>query len=165
MKLLDILKFKEVYYMKKCLNILFIFMLISQTMFTSVVFGTVVDAEGSKKNIKTDLSYEDNEGNSVDHEEYEGDISVVVESSVENKDIEEIEAEYKEAIELSIPEQIQLEEGQSDSLVSGETEVAEYNASLNGIVEVEFNEEFEVLELEALEGTFTLRGEIEADEE
>ncbi len=151
-------------YMKKSLNILFIFMLISQTMFTSVGFGTVVDAEGSKKNIKTDLSYEDNEGNIVDPEEYEGDISVVVEWSVENKDIEEIESGYKEAIELSIPEQIQLEEGQSDSLLSGGTEVAEYNASLNGIVEVEFNEEFEALELEELEGTFTLRGEIEAEE-
>ena len=148
--------------MKKGLNILFIFMLISQTMFTSVGFGTVVDAEGSKKNIKTDLSYEDNEGNIVDPEEYEGDISVVVEWSVE--DIEEIEDGYKETIELSIPKQIILEEGQSDSLLSGETEVAEYNALLDGIVEVEFNEEFEALELEELEGTFTLRGEIEAEE-
>src|SRR5690625_1152260 len=150
------------YYMKKDLYSHFIFMLISQTMFTSVGFGTVVDAEGSEKNIKTDLSYEDNEGNVVDPEEYEGDISVVVEWSVE--DIEEIEDGYKETIELSIPEQIILEEGQSDSLVSGETEVAEYNALLDGIVEVEFNEEFEALELEALEGTFTLRGEIEAEE-
>lgn len=150
--------------MKKGLNILFIFMLISQTMFTSVGFGTVVDAEGSEKNIKTDLSYEDNEGNVVDPEKYEGDISVVVEWSVEDKDIEEIEAGYKETIELSIPEQIILEEGQSDSLLSGDTEVAEYNALLDGIVEVEFNAEIEALELEGLEGTFTLRGEIEAQE-
>src|SRR5690625_7466664 len=114
------------YYMKKDLYSHFIFMLISQTMFTSVGVGTVVDAEVSKKNIKTDLSYEDNEGNIVDPEEYEGDISVVVEWSVE--DIEEIEDGYKETIELSIPKQIILEEGQSDSLLSGETEVAEYNA-------------------------------------
>src|SRR5690625_7972622 len=99
-------------------------MFILKTMFTSIRFGTVVDTEGSEKNIKTDLSYEDNEGNVVDPEEYEGDISVVVEWSVE--DIEEIEDGYKETIELSIPEQIILEEGQSDSLVSGETEVAEY---------------------------------------
>src|SRR5690625_593017 len=163
--ILYIKKLKEVYYMKKGLNILFIFMLISQTMFTSVGLGTVVDAEGSKKNIKTDLSYEDNEGNIVDPEEYAGDISVVVEWSVENKDIDEIEAGYKETIELSIPEQIILEEGQSDRLLSGDTEVAEYNALLDGIVEVEFNEEIEALELEELEGTFTLRGEIEAEEE
>src|SRR5690625_2575436 len=160
--ILYIQKLKEVYYMKKGLNILFIFMLISQTMFTSVGFGTVVDAEGLEKNIKTDLSYEDNEGNIVDPEEYEGDISVVVDWSVE--DIEEIEDGYKETIELSIPKQIILEEGQSDSLLSGETEVAEYNAVLDGIVEVEFNEEFEALELEELEGTFTLRGEIEVEE-
>ena len=139
-------------------------MLISQTIFTSVGFGTVVDAEGSKKNIHTDISFKGEDGNDVNPEEYEGDISVVVDWSVKKEDIEEIEEGYKETIELSLPKQIQLEEGQSDHLVFEETEVAIYTALANGIIEVEFNDEVEVLELEELEGTFTLQGEIEAEE-
>src|SRR5690625_1490795 len=156
-KIMNRKKLKEVNDMKKGLHILFIFMLISQTIFTSVGFGTVVDAEGSKKNIHTDISFKGEDGNDVNPEEYEGDISVVVDWSVKKEDIEEIEEGYKETIELSLPEQIQLEEGQSDHLVFEETEVAIYTALANGIIEVEFNDEVEALELEELEGTFTLQ--------
>src|SRR5699024_3161709 len=48
--------------------------------------------------------------------------------------------------------------------VSEGTEVATYTVLANGIIEVEFNDEVEVLKLEELEGTFTLQGKIEAEE-
>src|SRR5699024_3212318 len=140
-------------------NILFVFMLVAQSMLTSLGFGSVASAEGADKNIATNISYIDENNQKVDPKNFEGDIFVQVDWSMQN---DGIEAGEKEIIELSVPEQILLNAGQSGVLEVAGIKLASYEANPNGNVAVTFTEEISTVDAKVLEGTFALAGVIEA---
>src|SRR5699024_3050681 len=148
--------------MKKGLNIFFIFMLVFQSMFTSIAFNNTVAAEGSKKELDTDVTYMDEDGDEVDLDEYEGKLSVQVDWSIDN---DSLEAGDKADIHLSISEKIALISDQSGKLEFENKEIAIYDADTEGNISIEFTEDVEEVDADKLEGTFTLEGEVEAEEE
>src|SRR5690625_1725016 len=148
--------------MKKGLNILFIFMLVFQSMFTSMAFSNTVAAEGSKKEVDTDVTFIDEDENKVDHDKHEGKLFVQVDWSIDN---DRLEAGDKADIHLSISEKIELMSDQSGKLEFEDKEIATYDADSEGNILVEFTEEVEEIDADKLEGTFTLEGEVEAEEE
>src|SRR5699024_5649273 len=150
--------------MKKGLNILFIFMLVFQSMFTSMAFSNTVAAEGSKKEkeVDTDVTFIDEDENKVDLDEHEGKLSVQVDWSIDN---DSLEAGDKADVHLSISEKIELMSDQSGKLEFENKEIATYDADVEGNISVEFTEDVEEIEADKLEGTFTLEGEVEAEEE
>src|SRR5690625_1561962 len=148
--------------MKKGLNILFIFMLVFQSMFTSMAFSNTAAAEGSKKELDTDVTFIDENGDEVDLDEHEGKLSVQVDWSIDN---DSLEAGDKADVHLSISEKIELMSDQSGKLEFENKEIATYDADVEGNISVEFTEDVEEIEADKLEGTFTLEGEVEAEEE
>src|SRR5699024_4901379 len=148
--------------MKKGLNILFIFMLVFQSMFTSMAFSNTVAAEGSKKEVDTDVTFIDEDENKVDPDKHEGKLFVQVDWSIDN---DSLEAGDKADIHLSISEKIELMSDQSGKLEFEDKEIATYDADTEGNILVEFTEEVEEIDADKLEGTFTLEGEVEAEEE
>src|SRR5699024_7119404 len=148
--------------MKKGLNIFFIFMLVFQSMFTSIAFSNTVAAEGSKKELDTDVTYMDEDGDEVDLDEYEGKLSVQVDWSIDN---DSLEAGDKADIHLSISEKVALISDQSGKLEFENKEIAIFDADTEGNISIEFTEDVEEVDADKLEGTFTLEGEVEAEEE
>src|SRR5699024_8827234 len=150
--------------MKKGLNILFIFMLVFQSMFTSMAFSNTVAAEGSKKEkeVDTDVTFIDEDENKVDPDKHEGKLSVQVDWSIDN---DSLEAGDKADIHLSISEKIELMSDQSGKLEFEDKEIATYDADTEGNILVEFTEEVEEVDADKIEGTFTLEGGVEAEEE
>src|SRR5699024_9970203 len=148
--------------MKKGLNILFIFMLVFQSMFTSMAFSNTVAAEGSKKEVDTDVTFIDEDENKVDPDKHEGKLFVQVDWSIDN---DSLEAGDKADIHLSISEKIELMSDQSGKLELEDKEIATYDADTEGNIIVEFTEEVEEIDADKLEGTFSLEGEVEAEEE
>src|SRR5699024_7010516 len=148
--------------MKKGLNILFIFMLVFQSMFTSMAFSNTVAAEGSKKEVDTDVTFIDEDENKVDPDKHEGKLSVQVDWLIDN---DSLEAGDKADIHLSISEKIELMSDQSGKLEFEDKEIATYDADTEGNILVEFIEEVEEIDADKLEGTFTLGGGVEAEEE
>src|SRR5699024_9060575 len=148
--------------MKKGLNIFFIFMLVFQSMFTSIAFNNTVAAEGSKKELDTDVTYMDEDGDEVDLDEYEGKLSVQVDWSIDN---DSLEAGDKADIHLSISEKVALISDQSGKLEFENKEIAIFDADTEGNISIEFTEDVEEVDADKLEGTFTLEGEVEAEEE
>src|SRR5699024_967093 len=143
--------FKEVMeYMKKGLNIWFIFMLVFQSMFTSMAFSNTVAAEGSKKEVDTDVTFIDEDENKVDPDKHEGKLSVQVDWSIDN---DSLEAGDKADIHLSISEKIELMSDQSGKLEFEDKEIATYDADTEGNILVEFTEEVEEVDADKLEGT------------
>src|SRR5699024_1216835 len=119
-------------------------------------------AEGTKKEVDTDVTFIDEDENKVDPDKHEGKLSVQVDWLIDN---DSLEAGDKANIHLSISEKIELMSDQSGKLEFEDKEIATYDADTEGNILVEFTEEVEEIDADKLEGTFSLEGEVEAEEE
>ncbi|MFA1818864.1 collagen binding domain-containing protein [Virgibacillus oceani] len=139
--------------MNKRLSILFIFMLVFQTVSSSLFLPSQAVAEGSEQSIFTGVSYTDEDGNAINIDEMDDEsaVNVHVDWSIAHV---EIEAEHTES--LSLPEGLLVEEEQQGVLsdAEGETEVGAYQAAIDGAVTVSFNEA--ITENPEAEGTFVV---------
>src|SRR5699024_3296885 len=112
--------------------------------------------------VDTDVTFIDEDENKVDPDKHEGKLFVQVDWLIDN---DSLEAGDKADIHLSISEKIELMSDQSGKLEFEDKEIATYDADTEGNILVEFTEEVEEIDADKLEGTFSLEGEVEAEEE
>src|SRR5699024_5080366 len=112
---------------------------------------------GSNEDVVGDPYYTNEDKEEVNPEEHEGAILIHVDWSVQ--DTEDL-AEVTEQVQIF--DQIQLDEQKGD-LRADDVDIATYKNHQDGTVEIKFNDNLDALK--DLEGTFVIKGEIEAEEE
>src|SRR5690625_1173541 len=126
--------------MNKRLSILFIFILIFQTISSSVALPSQTSAEGSEQSIFTGISLTDEDGKEINIEDVRGEsvVNVHIDWSVSHVEVGEGSAES-----LTLASELHVEAVQQDALTDGETELGTYEATTDGVVTVESNEAVE----------------------
>ncbi|MUV38128.1 Pheromone-processing carboxypeptidase KEX1 [Lentibacillus sp. JNUCC-1] len=121
--------------MNKRLSILFIFMLLFQS-----ISGGLVFAEGAKgssgDSIFTDVQLTDSENNPVSDEQSPETVNVHIAWTLENIAIEDVKDTYT----LSLPEQLQIEGKQQGDVIYEDNTLGSYELSVEGVLTVLLND-------------------------
>ena len=148
--------------MKKNMSIFFIFMLIAQSLLSSVGFSNSVKAESPQEKLNINkVSYIGEDGVEVNPSEYEGAISVRIDWSAQNNNITPGD---ETIVALTVENGIELTGAQTGELEFEGKKVANYNTDAKGNVSVLFTDGVEEIEAEKMTGSFTLKGNISIKE-
>ncbi|PXW83624.1 putative surface anchored protein, partial [Pseudogracilibacillus auburnensis] len=145
--------------MKRGIGLLFAFVLVLQTIFTSLGLGSIVTAQGNEQSIFKNFAVVDEDGNEVNLEEVDGDSAVFIHIEWSTKGVE-ITAEDSES--LTLVEELHIKKEQLGELIFDHTEVGTYQA-IDDTVTVTFNKE--IGKLENANGTFTVEAIIKESTE
>ncbi|GAB3789709.1 Cna B-type domain-containing protein [Virgibacillus kimchii] len=123
--------------MNKRLSILFIFMLVFQTISSSLFLPSQSVAEGSEESVFTGVSFTDEDGKAINIDDLDGGLAVNVHV---DWSVSHVEIEEGDTASLSLSDKLYVEEEQHGALTDGEVEVGTYQAALDGAVTVRFDE-------------------------
>ncbi|MBO1004136.1 SpaA isopeptide-forming pilin-related protein [Pseudogracilibacillus auburnensis] len=140
--------------MKRGIGLLFAFVLVLQTIFTSLGLGSIVTAQGNEQSIFKNFAVVDEDGNEVSEEPFPESVQLKLDWSVKGMDVQ---GGYSES--LHIAPRIKIENNQQDGLYIDEVEVGEYQVTTDGEIVVTFTEEIE--NYQDAEGTITIDGVVE----
>ncbi|WP_405097681.1 Cna B-type domain-containing protein [Oceanobacillus sp. FSL H7-0719] len=146
--------------MSRKLSILFVFVLLLQTLTSSFALPAQMNAAGSEESFIRNVTLLDEAGGVLNEANLNEstDVSVLVDWSVENTTVENGSSA---TIELTPVLSIQKE--QTGKLVSKDEEVGTYTATVDGTVTVTFNEA--AVEYPEANGSFTLNAKAEVEEQ
>ncbi|WP_062106331.1 Cna B-type domain-containing protein [Bacillus niameyensis] len=131
--------------MRKKISLLFITLLILQTISNGYISALQISAEEREPNVFTNITI-------TDAGEESSAVDVHVEWSLKDVDVE-VGKNY----ELPIPEEISIQQEQTGILLDGENEIGEYKASTDGFISVSFIENAE--EHPEASGNFVIQAE------
>ena len=155
--------------MTRRISILFVFVLLFQTLLSSFAYPAQINAAGSENKVIKGITVTDGNGNALDEEALEEstDVKVLVDWSIEDVDVVEGITDS-----ITLPPSLSVSESQSGTLGEIDAEVGTYELAENGTVTVSFNES--VLESPEANGTFEVaavlkvevaKEEVKVDEE
>lgn len=135
--------------MTRRISILFVSMLLFQTLLSSFAYPAQINAAGSENKVIKGITVTDGNGNALDEEALEEstDVKVLVDWSIEDVDVVEGITES-----ITLPSTLSVSESQSGTLGELDAEVGTYELAENGTVTVSFNES--VMEIPEANGTF-----------
>ncbi|PAV27670.1 hypothetical protein CIL05_20680, partial [Virgibacillus profundi] len=123
--------------MNKKFSLLFILMLLFQTITSSLALPAQTKAEGSEPSVFTGVTVTDEEGNQVDSESLTEptNVNVHIDWSVDGVDVEEVSTES-----ITLRSELSVSGAQSGTLGDAEAEVGTYEVTTDGTVTVTFDE-------------------------
>jgi uncharacterized surface anchored protein len=126
--------------LNKRISILFVFLLIFQTISSSFVLPSQTLAEGTGKSVFTGISFTDEDGREVNMDEVDGESAVRVHV---DWSVKHVEVEEGSTASFSLPDRLHMDVEQHGLLTSDDTEVGEYQVSEDGGILVAFDEAIE----------------------
>lgn len=140
------------------ISILFVFMLLFQTLLSSFAYPAQINAAGSENKVIKGITVTDGNGHAIDEDALEEstDVRVRIDWSIGDVDVVEGSTDS-----ITLPPALSVSENQSGTLGETDAEVGTYELAENGTVTVSFNES--VMENPEANGTFEVAAVLEVE--